>query len=83
MTESEVARLAVMESKQDAMAEDIGEIKVVVQAMSTERQESRAELRAKIAVLEDRVNLLRYLVLGAGTSGAGSLVWHGMNALGG
>ena len=90
MTQSDNERLTRVEVRLDGMAEDVGEIKTMVSQLVTavrtnaERgNERHAKLESRIAVLEDRVNLLRYLVVGAGGTGAGSVAWHAMNALGG
>ena len=90
MTAGENERLAKLEVEVVGLREDVGEIKTMVSQLvaavraNAERgNERHAKLESRIAVLEDRVNLLRYLVVGAGGTGAGSVAWHAMNALGG
>ena len=90
MTNQENERLAKVEVELSGVREDLGDIKAqqaetnrLLAGIAQRGHDRHTDIEKRIAVLEDRVNLLRYLVIGAGGSGAGSLVWHGMNALGG
>ena len=88
MTSQENERLARIETRQDAMSEDVGEIKTMVSQLVASQQASadsahkrHADIEARLKVLEKDSSRYERFLWGAGGLGAGSTGLHVLNYL--